>query len=328
MTRKDKLCLNVLRMQEKFGRKAFNIVPETFVLPDEFADFFSYFHKEKNKDSRKPLWIVKPSAQSQGKGIYLVDDINEINLDEPCVVSKYIPNPLLINGHKFDLRIYVLVTSYDPLRVYVYKEGLTRFASEPYTTSTSKKNKYVHLTNSSLNKKSEKWVPSADGSVRDDYGFKWSVTALCRHLEQIGIDMNLLWSKCYDVIMKALICGEHPVITTAKRNCSYRTNCFELYGFDILIDSDLKPWLIEINLSPSLNPEDSQLDHIIKSNLVADTFNLVGFTKFDRRRESMNKMRNRMKQGSYKSKTTYKSLNSRALLEEGEEADEVRMMPL
>jgi len=62
MTRKDKLCLNVLRMQEKFGRKAFNIVPETFVLPDEFADFFSFFHKEKNKDSRKPLWIVKPSA--------------------------------------------------------------------------------------------------------------------------------------------------------------------------------------------------------------------------------------------------------------------------
>jgi len=125
ITRKDKLCMNVLRMQEKFGRKAFNITPETFVLPEEFADFFSFFHKEKNKEGKKPLWIIKPNAKSQGKGIYLVDDINEINLDEPCVVSKYIPNPLLINGHKFDLRIYVLVTSYDPLRVYVYKEGLT-----------------------------------------------------------------------------------------------------------------------------------------------------------------------------------------------------------
>ena len=134
ITRKDKLCMNILRMQEKFGRKAFNIVPETFVLPDEFADFFSFFHKEKNKEGWKPLWIVKPHARSQGKGIYLVDDINEINLDEPCVVSKYIPNPLLINGHKFDLWIYVVVTSWDPLRVYVYKEGLTRFATEAYTT--------------------------------------------------------------------------------------------------------------------------------------------------------------------------------------------------
>lgn len=107
--------------------------------------------------------------------------------------------------------------------------------------------------------------------------------------------MNLLWSKVFDVIIKALLCGEHPVISAMKRNCSYWTNCFELYGFDILIDSDLKPWLLEINLSPSLNPDDSPLDHVIKSNLVADAFNLVGLTRFDWRRESMNKMRNRMK---------------------------------
>lgn len=188
----------------------------------------------------------------------------------------------------------MLVTSYDPLWVYVYKEGLTRFATEAYTTNQSKKNWYIHLTNSSLNKKSDKYVHN-EGTNWDDYGFKWSITALCWHLEQIGIDMNLLWSKCFDVIIKALIVGEHPVISAMKWNCSYRTNCFELYGFDILIDSDLKPWLLEINLSPSLNPDDSPLDHVIKSNLVADAFNLVGFTKFDRRRESLNKMRNRMK---------------------------------
>jgi hypothetical protein len=123
--------------------------------------------------------------------------------------------------------------------------------------------------------------------------------------------MNLLWSKCFDVIIKALLCGEHPVIQGMRRTCSYRTNCFELFGFDILIDSDLKPWLLEINLSPSLNPDDSPLDLVIKSNLVADTFNLVGITKFDRRRESMNKMRNRMKQGPTKSRSTYKGGNSK-----------------
>lgn len=97
-------------------------------------------------------------------------------------MSKYIPNPLLINGHKFDLRIYVLVTSYDPLWVYVYKEGLTRFATEAYTTSQSKKNWFIHLTNSSLNKKSDKYVHN-EGTNRDDFGFKWSITALCWHLE-------------------------------------------------------------------------------------------------------------------------------------------------
>mmetsp|Transcript_33633 Transcript_33633/g.33089 ORF Transcript_33633/g.33089 Transcript_33633/m.33089 type:complete len:282 (+) Transcript_33633:1363-2208(+) len=107
-----------------------------------------------------------------------------------------------------------------------------------------------------------------------------------------------------------------------KRNLSYRTNCFELLGFDIIFDSDLKPWLLEINLSPSLS-YDSPLDFIIKTNLVADTLNLIGIHKFDRRRESMNKMRNRMK-GMYKGKGGYTtktgSSNLKGLFsDEGEE---------
>lgn len=58
--------------------------------------------------------------------------MSELPLDEVSVVSKYIGNPLLINGHKFDLRIYVLVTCFDPLRIYVFKEGLARFATHKY----------------------------------------------------------------------------------------------------------------------------------------------------------------------------------------------------
>jgi hypothetical protein len=75
---------------------------------------------------------------SRGRGIYLVDDIAEVNVDDISVISKYISNPLLINGHKFDLRIYVVVTSFEPLRIYVYKEGLARFASEEYSNKLSK----------------------------------------------------------------------------------------------------------------------------------------------------------------------------------------------
>ncbi len=79
-----------------------------------------------------PLWIIKPASSSRGRGIYLIDDVSEVPIDETCVVSRYVANPFLINGLKFDLRIYVLVTSMDPLRIYVFNEGLTRFASEPY----------------------------------------------------------------------------------------------------------------------------------------------------------------------------------------------------
>jgi len=61
-------------------------------------------------------------------------------MEEPSIISKYISNPLLINGHKFDLRIYVVITSYEPLRIYVYKEGLVRFASEEYSMKDAKTN--------------------------------------------------------------------------------------------------------------------------------------------------------------------------------------------
>lgn len=106
--------------------------------------------------------------------------------------------------------------------------------------------------------------------------------------------MDLFWSRIYDVIIKSILCGESPMLTSLKKTCIHRSNCFELFGYDILIDSDLKPWLLEINLSPSLACE-SPLDTTIKSNLIADTLNMVGVRRFDRRQESQNKAKNRMR---------------------------------
>lgn len=136
LTRKDRLCYNVVQMQDKFGKDEFNIIPDTYILPDEFADFYSHFHKLKAKEVQNNQWIIKPQNSSQGKGIYIIDDISEVPIDEQCIVSKYITNPLLINGLKFDLRVYVLITSFDPWRIYVYDEGLARFASEAYQSSS------------------------------------------------------------------------------------------------------------------------------------------------------------------------------------------------
>lgn len=79
-----------------------------------------------------------------------------------------------------------------------------------------------------------------------------------------------------------------------KKYNLHRNNCFEVFGFDIILDSELKPWLLEVNLSPSLACE-SPLDTTIKANLLADTFNMVGVKKFDRRKESLNKLKNRNK---------------------------------
>jgi len=300
ITRKDRLCYNYVKLQERFGRQCFDFIPETYILPNEYANFYQHFMKAKQEGGRN-MWIVKPANSSRGRGIYITDNIKEISVDELSVVSKYISNPLLINGHKFDLRIYVLVTSYEPLRVYVYQEGLARFASETYSNRIDKNNQYSHLTNYSINKKNENFVQNQN-QEQDDVGYKWSLTAFCNHLEHVGIDMNLMWSRIYDVILKSLICGEHHVMQALKKNCTHRTNCFEIFGFDILIDSDLKPWLMEINLSPSLATE-SPIDMTIKANLLADTFNIIGVKKFDRRKESVNKAKQRMKGYNNKNKT-------------------------
>ena len=94
-----------------------------------------------------------------------------------------------------------------------------------------------------------------------------------------------------------------------KKTCIHRTNCFELFGYDVMIDRDLKPWLIEINLSPSL-ATDSPLDLEIKSNLIAETFNLIGIKKFDRKKESENKVKNRMKSYNNKGRSLNQKFNN------------------
>ena len=115
-----------------------------------------------------------------------------------------------------------------------------------------------------------------------------------------------MWSKIYDVILKSLLSVDSIIYQNLKK-LPNRNNCFELLGYDILIDSELKPWLMEVNLSPSL-ATDSPLDVKIKSNLMVDAFILVGIRKFDRRRDNLTKMKNRVKNimraKSYQSRQT------------------------
>jgi len=85
-----------------------------------------------------------------------------------------------------------------------------------------------------------------------------------------------------DVMIKTLISQEPHIINTMGRFTKHKNVCFELYGFDILLDSRLKPWLLEVNISPSLSSS-SPLDKRIKSVLICDTLNLVGTFPYDRK---------------------------------------------
>lgn len=105
--------------------------------------------------------------------------------------------------------------------------------------------------------------------------------------------MKLVWARIYDSIIKSIISIEGQVVNSIKKlqnssGNSIKSNCFDLFGFDIILDSDLKPWILEVNLSPSL-AFDSPLDFHIKSNLIVNLLNVVGIRKFNRKKDGYGK---------------------------------------
>ena len=91
-----------------------------------------------------------------------------------------------------------------------------------------------------------------------------------------------MFSRIKDVVIKTLISVEPHVVNAMSRNTKHRNVCFEVYGFDIMLDSKLKPWLIEVNIAPSLSSS-SPLDKTVKTMLICDTLNLVGVQLYDRK---------------------------------------------
>ncbi|XP_045502487.1 uncharacterized protein LOC123699558 isoform X2 [Colias croceus] len=269
LTRKDKLFKNIEKMQYFRGLKHFDFIPTTFLMPGEYKELCTTHYRTKGP------WIVKPAASSRGRGIYIVNTPEQIPKGENVVVAKYIDKPLLIGGHKCDLRLYVCVTSIDPLLIYLYEEGLVRFATVKYDkTNKNLWNPCMHLCNYSINKYHTDYIKCDDPNA-GNIGHKWTLSALLRHLRKQGRNTAALMAAIEDLVVKSILSSAQTITAAARVFVPNLFNCFELFGYDILVDDMLKPWLLEINLSPSLACE-SPLDARVKSALLADTLTLVG----------------------------------------------------
>mmetsp|Transcript_52011 Transcript_52011/g.71383 ORF Transcript_52011/g.71383 Transcript_52011/m.71383 type:complete len:177 (-) Transcript_52011:1458-1988(-) len=170
-------------------------------------------------------------------------------------------NPLLIRGTKWDMRIYVLVTNLRPLKLWLYREGIVRFSSERYDLK-SVGNIYSHLTNSSINKGAPNMIR---GSGAYGNGLKWSFDQMRSYFRDCGYSWDLMWVKIEIMIMLTAItlCNTVP-----DMDC-----CIELFGFDVIIDANLRPWLLECNSSPAMSM-DCNIDSIVKPALLKDTINI------------------------------------------------------
>ena len=277
LTRKDLLYKNLSKLKELFPGTKFDFLPESYILPNEFT-----FLKDKMDKNPNQFWIVKPVASSQGRGIFLTKNITDIPTNHQTIASRYITNPFLINKKKFDLRIYAFVTSIIPLRIYRFKEGLTRFSANKYSLDIN--DRCAHLTNYAVNKNNKNYIQNESPFEVDYNSSKWTLTSLKQYLEENGIRSDLIFEKIDDIIIKTFISCENNLVNAISKYCSYQENCFELYGFDILIDEHLNCWLMEVNLSPNLH-FDAAIDLKIKGEMIAEMFDLIRIVPYDIRNE-------------------------------------------
>lgn len=133
-----------------------DFLPMTYTLPGDYNLFAEEFR-------RNPAltWIMKPTDKARGIGIFLINKLSQVkrwsnnksqnfsyaNCRDTYVISKYIDNPLLIGSKKFDLRMYVLVTSWKPLTVYKHEQGFARFCAVKYNLDADElANNFMHLS--------------------------------------------------------------------------------------------------------------------------------------------------------------------------------------
>jgi len=269
LARKDTLARHVRRMKGVFG-SVYDIAPESYILPNDYVKFCKRYADARDGSApgtRAPIWICKPSAQSQGRKIFLFRNLEELTYDERSVVQRYVDRPLLIGGYKFDLRLYVLVARCQPLVAFLYKEGFARFGTLKYDSGGKcLDSHFSHLTNASINQASPFF--SVD-KVMIGEGCKWPLKRLAAHLDAIR---DGLWSALWERIR---VVAALTLLSVTSNDTSFGhgvgRESFELFGFDILIDSDLKPWLLEVNSSPQLGLDGTAVDRCVKESLIQDT---------------------------------------------------------
>mmetsp|Transcript_22374 Transcript_22374/g.29262 ORF Transcript_22374/g.29262 Transcript_22374/m.29262 type:complete len:397 (+) Transcript_22374:105-1295(+) len=282
LTRKDTMVKNIKRYMRdtKDGSEADNsqvtgtgeytfkdgYIPVTYNLPADYNIFVEEF-----KRNPSAMWIMKPTNMAQGKGIFIINKLSQLkkwannktgsNVPRASyIISRYIENPLLVGGKKFDLRLYVLVTSFRPLRAYLSLHGFARFCNVKYSSDAAElDNPYIHLTNVAIQKHNDDY--------NNVHGGKWHIRDLRLYLESTrGAEATeRLFSKMNQLIVHSLLACQDVMINDR--------HCFECYGYDLLIDDDLKPWLVEVNASPSLSPS-TKSDRSMKLSLLRDIYRI------------------------------------------------------
>ena len=206
-------------------------------------------------EGSKNVWIVKPGGLSRGRGVHCIDQLNDILSNvKPCnqtIIQKYIENPLVINGRKFDIRQWVLVTDLNPLTVWLFETPYVRFGAENYHIDDFK-NVFSQLTGNSIAKHSDKFNT---GEIEGDM---WENAQFREFLKKTygGDPWIQIQKKIEKIVILSLECAKHKLFN--------RKNNFEVFGFDIMLDDKLNVYIIEINASPDWTYSTKVTEKLVK----------------------------------------------------------------
>ncbi|XP_060532084.1 probable tubulin polyglutamylase ttll-15 [Cylas formicarius] len=238
-------------------------VPRAFKLPEHKEKLLEYASK-----FPKATFVQKNNDHRNIK----IKKVEEVDLDKSgTFVQEYVDKPLLISGHKFDIGIYTVITSVDPLRVYIYNgEALLRFCSEKYYPfDPNNLDKYVV---------GDDYLPIWELPALDYYynelgfGMKESLNA---HLRSKGKDPSKIWNQI-EAAIRAIILAKEPYMADILNKFKSKRNFFEMMRFDFVIDEELNIYLLEANMSPNLSSAHFPPNRLLYQQVLYNVLGLVG----------------------------------------------------
>ena len=237
----------------------------------------------------KNLWIIKRINLNRGREIKVLSDIgsilNELETGKKekkynyLIIQKYIESPFLYDRRKFDIRIWVLFSFLSDnykFEVYVFKEGHLKACSEIFDLYSD--DLYVHLTNYSVQKYNKNFS-------KVEIGNEISFETFQKELDKRGDGKNFK-KDVFPKIMKIIAYTANA--SKNKINILIRKNCFEIFGYDFILDSNFEPFLLEVNTNPGLE-ESSPLIQMLVPRMIDDAFRLTVDKIFEREDEDKNK---------------------------------------
>ncbi|UYV20075.1 PqqD family peptide modification chaperone [Halomonas qaidamensis] len=280
LTVKSRLHASLSALQER-TRHAFgthhelvtrlDFFPHSYVMPHDYPALVEAASAHPDKK-----WILKPTNASKGQGVQVLSDPTTAPLAPNWLVQEYVANPHTIRGHKYVLRLYMLIAGIDPVRIYLYDQGFAKLASEPWDPNDID-NPFSQLTNPDIN------ALNVDAEIPVEF------IDLARYrcwLQEQGHDDEALFAKLHDLATLTALSAVDTMRERTREDGAHPLGCYELIGLDCLIDDQLKPWILECNLSPSLGicakPEHGGvIEESVKGSLVQDMLSLVGLAPYD-----------------------------------------------